>query len=1031
MHLKPYSGILFRSPVHSLEQLSQENEPVSAIFEESIYLSSRSSWNAMKHPEMPNGHSLKLKDTLQKYWLRSCARCTPLHTFAGTGIATITDKPTEICLGEVKEHIRAVSLNITFYNRLVRKILSNREIAAQIRFYPNNSIYSAGEELRFVESVETGDRIEYQLSTSPKTAHLLLTLQEARDGKTLDDLSALLTNDHISKADALSYLENLLQSDLLQPEINIPVTGCDPMTFLITKLKPIHEAAEIVKQLENIAALLAAGTFSVAHYNKIEQLASGMLSQNDIDKNLLRVNLFLQANEAIVNRQVIQQILDQVAVLHNLSRDRINRDLDFFKEQYLKKFEQEEQLLAHVLDTDFGIGYKEKQDAGEDIDTLITGEAFTGSKEDVLTMDYLQRFALSKYEDWQKEKTSVIKILDEELQMFKTEVRDRKFQPGQFLMGSLMHDEEHSFTFHLMGTGGPSAANIFARLSGHNEHFRRFIDEITTKEEMMQGADVILAEVVHLPGEDSGNLCLRPVLRKYEIPYMSESGVAEASRIPVSDLWVKVYQDEIILTSRKFNKRVIPVMTATHNYAGLSCLPLYKFLCDLQHQGFSQPCLWDWGVLTGMAYLPRVTYKNIILSKATWKINTEHFKKRLSGSASPDLLVQTFKMQYQLPDRVLHQEQDGELLLDLKGQQGRNRLINLIRTKAILVFKEFLFTKQNSIVNDASGAGFANEIVIPYYTAETAPEVRNSKFLFEGFTEGVQRIFVPGDEWLSFKIYCGENIADSLLTEKLLPFLQLAKEEGCFEKFFFIRYKDDFSHLRLRFYNSDISLQSMLQVRFMEILRSCMDTGMISNIVIATYKRELERYGAYVIEETESLFYNDSFLVLQLIELSAESDKDQYRMLFAMRGIDALLNDFGFDIQEKIRLLHSLRSGFFMESGGGAILKRQLDDRYRRHKRDIFAYMSDKPDNDAEMEEAIALLAQRSVKNAPIARSIKLKLEQHKHTDKLPNLLGSYLHMFMNRLFIADQRKQELLIYHFQEKYYNSCIAINKKAISQ
>ena len=37
--------------------------------------------------------------------------------------------------------------------------------------------------------------------------------------------------------------------------------------------------------------------------------------------------------------------------------------------------------------------------------------------------------------------------------------------------------------------------------------------------------------------------------------------------------------------------------------------------------------------------------------------------------------------------------------------------------------------------------------------------------------------------------------------------------------------------------------------------------------------------------------------------------------------------------------------------------------------------------------------------------------------------------MFMNRLFIAQQRKYELVIYYFLEKYYTSAIATEKNDI--
>jgi hypothetical protein len=43
-------------------------------------------------------------------------------------------------------------------------------------------------------------------------------------------------------------------------------------------------------------------------------------------------------------------------------------------------------------------------------------------------------------------------------------------------------------------------------------------------------------------------------------------------------------------------------------------------------------------------------------------------------------------------------------------------------------------------------------------------------------------------------------------------------------------------------------------------------------------------------------------------------------------------------------------------------------------------------------------------------------------------LLPSYIHMFLNRILLTGQRKHELVLYHFLSKYYDSQLAIQKKA---
>jgi thiopeptide-type bacteriocin biosynthesis protein len=69
----------------------------------------------------------------------------------------------------------------------------------------------------------------------------------------------------------------------------------------------------------------------------------------------------------------------------------------------------------------------------------------------------------------------------------------------------------------------------------------------------------------------------------------------------------------------------------------------------------------------------------------------------------------------------------------------------------------------------------------------------------------------------------------------------------------------------------------------------------------------------------------------------------------------------------------------------------------------------------------------RSALNKPVIEKILNHLRETKQSDKISDLLNSYIHMIMNRMFIAQQRKYELVVYHFLERYYTSRIAIAKK----
>ena len=61
------------------------------------------------------------------------------------------------------------------------------------------------------------------------------------------------------------------------------------------------------------------------------------------------------------------------------------------------------------------------------------------------------------------------------------------------------------------------------------------------------------------------------------------------------------------------------------------------------------------------------------------------------------------------------------------------------------------------------------------------------------------RIFSLGSEWVYFKIYSGYKIADVILLEYLNEKIEKLLSENSIKKWFFIRYNDSDSHLRIRF----------------------------------------------------------------------------------------------------------------------------------------------------------------------------------------------------------------------------------------
>lgn len=130
--------------------------------------------------------------------------------------------------------------------------------------------------------------------------------------------------------------------------------------------------------------------------------------------------------------------------------------------------------------------------------------------------------------------------------------------------------------------------------------------------------------------------------------------------------------------------------------------------------------------------------------------------------------------------------------------------------------------------------------------------------------------FIPATEWLYLKIYAGVKTADIILDEAIQPLMKYFQENDYISKWFFIRYNDPKPHLRIRFKLNNIDDYSKILVKINEALQEYIESGEISDIVIDTYSRELERYGENTIEEAEILFYKNSEFTLQCLHYDDE-----------------------------------------------------------------------------------------------------------------------------------------------------------------
>ena len=181
------------------------------------------------------------------------------------------------------------------------------------------------------------------------------------------------------------------------------------------------------------------------------------------------------------------------------------------------------------------------------------------------------------------------------------------------VMCQILQDQENKRSVYIKSTGGQSAANLLGRFCHLDEQIFKHTLAITEKETDLH-PDVIFAEIVHLPESRIGNILLRPVLRPHEIPYLAKPGVFGKFELKLDDLYISVKNNRIVLYSKRLNKTIVPRMSTAHNYSGQNPMPVYHFLCDIQHQNERSGLWFSWNeALQKMDYLPRVVSEFLTL----------------------------------------------------------------------------------------------------------------------------------------------------------------------------------------------------------------------------------------------------------------------------------------------------------------------------------------------------------------------------------------------------------------------------------
>ena len=1021
--MKKNYKIIVRTPLQSIESLARfDVEKMPVFFSEAISVASPSLYNQIKkYNTLSEGEKYKIKLTLLKYWKRSCTRATPYGLFSGGNVVGIGETQTEFKINSENKITTHIRLDMGIIQKITDFLVGKEEVLFQLKVTVNTSLYESETEYRYVEYKLVNGVRKYELTSISKTNELIEVIKKVNNSKLNFTELVTFVIEITKKSHEVCkvFCINLIHAQILETDLSPNLSGNDPLSSLIEKMTGMNYLSDILNSLKKIFTTLKVETNSI----EIIKIIKEELLSVGIDiagaKDIIQVDSFINMIKPIFNKEIHDEILKQIEDLFYLSRKYSNPNLENFKNLFTELYEDQEVALTKLIDPDMGLGYNTfnanslgNLETISDLPDLVFMPP-TNSNSDIVT-----QFIYKKFNDYINKKAKKIEITQDDIRLIKRSTRHMLFNEGMSAFGELFSKEKEidhtNFCFYIKSIGGSSAVNLINRFTLQSDEYKDLVKEIVDDEQISQ-KNVILADIVHFPQERVGNIILKKNSREYEIPYLGNSSLLKSKQININDLFVSIKNNKIILRSKKLNKRIIPILSNSHNYSYKS-LPIYNFLCDLQNDNKWFPNIWDWGELSNFDYLPRVEYKNLIIKKARWVVKKVQFNK-LKKEQDNLKFLKDFKKWYNLPDRIFIVQDDLELHLDLTEESSAQLLDTLFKKNYSLILEEFLVDELFCPVKDSKGENYLNELIIPF--------IRQSH-KYEDVTQNnvteIQRNFILGSEWVYFKIYSGVKIADEILVNNIIPLLE--ENKSLYECFFFIRYKDDFNHLRLRFKSINPKNRVQLLLNIQECCIKLQNTNVINKIVYDTYQRELERYHYEVIVFSEDVFYYDSVYVLRLLDVLKDVvETEKYKLLLTLRSINAFLDDFEYCSERKLILIEKISINFLNEFGGDKHLRDLLNKKYGKYKKDIFSHLNADKDFENGISEVTDLINERSKNIRLVFEKMKSKVKDEVVID---DLVGSYLHMHINRIFIVNQRKYELAIYYFLFQYLKAISFIKK-----
>jgi thiopeptide-type bacteriocin biosynthesis protein len=998
LHFLP--GLVMRSPLYSyVDYVPEKSAEIinDSDFRQAIYFASPAFYQVLAAKNFdPALLSAKEKLTIAKYYNRMCFRPTPFGTcsaFTLTGWGSDNSVQLE---KNYKIHLQPDNEVAVIAGKY---LFSDSKTAS---FYLNPTLYRQGQEFRYVRSLneQKGTKLSFSLDslevTSLTSGVVNFASAAPRDFHQLIETITALSD--CSFAEAEDALYSLINAQVLRPDTDYNISGKDYFIRLFENNKSAEDFAFILspKAFSNAPATLA-------HIQQqANDIATLLKSQGkEAPEKLFYCNTERKTLSGTLDHQYRDTLIGAVNCLRLLVPTGQPAALKTFIKDFTRRFEGRKIPLMQALDPDHGIGYGDLSTGGV-TPGLLAGIHFLPEKQATSEVQWsaTHQLLMQKWLNTGPGKPIMLQQAD----LSALPPSKVPLPPSISIMFRVTEEG-----LQIEHAGGASALSLIGRFTPFSKEICNVSREIA-EQEQKNNPGVIFAEIAQLSDNHIDNVNKRENIYSYEIPINSISIVCREQQLHPSELLVSVREGEIILESAKNGKRVIPRLSSAYNF-NHNQLPLFRFLCELQYQGTRNNLQLDIQQLfPDMVYYPRVQFGDTILSPAIWHIKQEDIR-----GLKPEGLRCFCKAQ-NIPSLIAVAHTDQQLVFDLNNDAEALLFSQVTATMDRFTLREF-FLPSSTAVRHENGQPMVNQFIASLINNDTVYKEYPS-FPASVTANKTKRDFILGSGWLYLKIYCNPASANRILIKHVLPAVRdLATEAPI--AWFFIRYADPKPHIRLRIKIAETNTGPVIAL-FKKRISGLVKESIVREYQADTYRRELDRYGADIINLVEDFFYASSELVCSYLRRQPGEDHEQY---LAISSMSIMLNMALPNTKQQVDFLAAVKESLSREYGREKSVRVELDQKYREVKK-IFMELGNGDFHFKKMKlsgahhlfiQALGAVIRKAAKFDPIRRQ---------------SLLADLIHMHLNRTFSSQQRRQEFVLYYFFHKFTISETYANTKHLS-